>query len=515
MHGKRVPGEKAKDLRATFQEADLGAGDDRCAVPGGERGEPEVPVEARLVRRVDARAIVRVLRFEAKEIGRPVLVIVGALKLDLVAVRRHVGEKAVLVGDAERLKQGDGTERHREAGQEEQHEQHRRDVGDTAEQDSGECDAKRADELARVTAWAGGRACACNGGRRFDGGGFVGEGVLGVWGEAGAPALGEEAEQGAVVQQKNPEKEDEVVEKRIVGRGDDADLPHRDDDETGDAPAPRKEGEKDEDEFHPQRQRGRKAVKGEREVLEVPADPGGQRAVLVVLVHRGEVAPGRVAGGELDDAGLKVDPEPLPEQKEKGRARGQRAGAPARPQTAGRDKDGEEAGLKQHAVRLVLAEVLRDRDPAQEAEPAYPERKARRQVKGDQYRGQQPHPHQGDECVVRAVPPEHGGGKPEALLPERAQRLEVARRRQDARRAAHAEHLKDQREEGRKVHQAEAAQKEPARKKAVARTVVPVEKEVELVQRLGHAGLDGRGARRVVAGRCRAAVHDEESSARL
>ena len=76
--------------------------------PVAQRREPEVPVEARLIGRVDARRFVERLRLVAKLIGGPVHAVVGALEFDLVAAARHHGEEAVLVGDAKWLERLDG-----------------------------------------------------------------------------------------------------------------------------------------------------------------------------------------------------------------------------------------------------------------------------------------------------------------------------------------------------------------------------------------------------------------------
>ncbi len=53
-----------------------------------------------------------------------------------------------------------------------------------------------------------------------------------------------------------------------------------------------------------------------RQVLDVPADPGGQGTVLVVLVHRRQMAPFLVAAEQLHQARFEVNAEPLPLQQE-------------------------------------------------------------------------------------------------------------------------------------------------------------------------------------------------------
>ena len=57
-------------------------------------------------------------------------------------------------------------------------------------------------------------------------------------------------------------------------------------------------------------------MKPVRQVLCIPADPGRQRSVLVVLIHRREVAPLGVSAQKLHRARLEVDAEPFPLEQE-------------------------------------------------------------------------------------------------------------------------------------------------------------------------------------------------------
>ena len=68
--------------------------------------------------------------------------------------------------------------------------------------------------------------------------------------------------------------------------------------------AARKKEHPDKAEFGGQGHESSGCVEPVRKLLHVPANPCGQRAILVVVVHSGEVTPGVVAAGELDDAGF-------------------------------------------------------------------------------------------------------------------------------------------------------------------------------------------------------------------
>src|ERR1700693_179656 len=68
---KRIAGEQRQHVRATCQEALFGARDDGIGAPVTERGEPQIPIETRLIGGVDARSLVGILRLEAKLVRHP------------------------------------------------------------------------------------------------------------------------------------------------------------------------------------------------------------------------------------------------------------------------------------------------------------------------------------------------------------------------------------------------------------------------------------------------------------
>ena len=90
---------------------------------------------------------------------------------------------------------------------------------------------------------------------------------------------------------RNPSTQNQVVQERVVRGEDDRNLPRGHNEEAEDAPAPRQKQHEHQAELQHQRGAGGEGVEPVRQVLHVPANPGRQRAVLVVLVHGGEVAP--------------------------------------------------------------------------------------------------------------------------------------------------------------------------------------------------------------------------------
>ncbi len=114
-----------------------------------------------------------------------------------------------------------------------------------------------------------------------------------------------------------------------------------------------------EHEFGGKGEEDRGGVKSVREVLHVPANPARQRAILIVVVHGGEIAPGSVAAGELHHAGFEIDAKPFPEQQKKAGARGRMPAAQARTESGRGEEKRDESCLEQHAVGLIAREILR------------------------------------------------------------------------------------------------------------------------------------------------------------
>ena len=241
------------------------------------------------------------MRLVAEGIGDPRDAVARALKFDLVSGARHHREEAEAVHDARRREETRG----REVGEEE----HR-----------------------------GGRDHV---GRQHDGGEDGGQ--------APSPVRSRRRLQRArasVFDQQDAEGQHEVIEERVVRGDDDADLQQRGDDEESNAHAPRRnEHQPNEEQLGEQSERGGRGVERMRQLLRVPADERRQRAVLVVLVHRGQIAPLLFAAEEIHQSRLEVDAEPLVSQHEHGCVR---RWLPFRA-----EKEREERGLEQHAVRLI------------------------------------------------------------------------------------------------------------------------------------------------------------------
>src|SRR5580700_9579863 len=97
-------------------------------------------------------------------------------------------------------------------------------------------------------------------------------------------------------------------------------------------------------------------------MLDVPSNPSRQRAILVILVHRREIAPLDIAARDFCYAGFEVDTKPFPKQQIKSRASGKPRLSKPGTESTWREEKREEAGLKQHPIGLVTGEFASSAD---------------------------------------------------------------------------------------------------------------------------------------------------------
>src|SRR5450432_2612430 len=94
-------------------------------------------------------------------------------------------------------------------------------------------------------------------------------------------------------------------------------------------------------------------MKPMREMLHVPANPSGQRPILIILVHRREVPPLRIAADNFGHAGFEINSKPFPQEQEDTGADRRVRCPQARPKTPRCEKQCNESGLKQHSIGLI------------------------------------------------------------------------------------------------------------------------------------------------------------------
>ncbi len=94
---KRIAPEKREHILVVLKQPLFGEWNKIVLPPVAQRRKPQVPVEARLIRRVDAGSLVQRLRLVAERIRCPVLAVIRTLEFDLVSAsassrrRAHTG----------------------------------------------------------------------------------------------------------------------------------------------------------------------------------------------------------------------------------------------------------------------------------------------------------------------------------------------------------------------------------------------------------------------------------------
>ena len=109
--------------------------------------------------------------------------------------------------------------------------------------------------------------------------------------DGSGPAFGQQLDQQKVVEKQDAERKNQIVQESVVGGQDDADLESGGHTETHYAKAPREKKHPHQHQLHEERNGGRGSMEPMRKLLCIPADPRGQRTVLIIIVHRGEMAP--------------------------------------------------------------------------------------------------------------------------------------------------------------------------------------------------------------------------------
>src|SRR5579862_429774 len=92
---ERISGKKFEHARIVLEQQHFRAHNPVVFAPTSQRRKPEVPIEARLVRRVDLRWLGRVLGLVTEGIRSPGRAIPGALEFDFEARRSHHGKESV------------------------------------------------------------------------------------------------------------------------------------------------------------------------------------------------------------------------------------------------------------------------------------------------------------------------------------------------------------------------------------------------------------------------------------
>ncbi len=400
---------------------------------GAEAVEPELEVDARLVRGHERWRALRVPGLVVEVVLRPALAVEG-LEGRLDAVARDAAEKMVRVDEAKR-REGLGEAlagglAHRVAQEARERVVHRDDdVDERHDGRDGQAQQERDGVVLGPHAREYGRGAApCTPQEEPIADVDAPERVQGRR-ERRRELPGEAADRGVGspdvprVEQHDAEDEGQIAEEAVVRRRDVHELEPREHDECDEPRRPRAEDEERYQELEGERRAALQGMKPERRVMRVPGEARRDGRGLVVVSHRAAVLPVAQIRLVLRDAGLEVELEKKELQHEE------------RPRRASprRQEHSEEPALEQEIVPLERQEGAPE-DRVREIEDGRRrERDARQDATDDRDPQRQAGKDAGVQRAVARAPAEHGWHVEEPELRVRRERSDqVVRRKQAA-----------------------------------------------------------------------------------
>src|SRR5216683_3671888 len=124
-----ISDEQTDYVRLAGQEALFNLQNPGVLPPGAQRCEPQVPVKAGLIGRVNPRGCMDVLRLISEWIRRPGLAVVRTLEFDFVPCARHNGKESEFVGNAKRFERANRARRERRLWKQHEDEKRRGRIG--------------------------------------------------------------------------------------------------------------------------------------------------------------------------------------------------------------------------------------------------------------------------------------------------------------------------------------------------------------------------------------------------
>src|SRR5260370_11663419 len=101
---KRIAGKECQYILVVREQKHFRVGHDRILAPRPQRSEPQVPIKARLIWRIDSGRLIQFLWLVVKRVRDPGLSVCGALEFNFISSARHYREQSLTIGDPERLK---------------------------------------------------------------------------------------------------------------------------------------------------------------------------------------------------------------------------------------------------------------------------------------------------------------------------------------------------------------------------------------------------------------------------
>src|SRR4029077_3626956 len=223
---KRISGKKCEHVLFIFEQPNFGVRHERVIAPRSKRSKPQIPIEARLIRRVNSWWTIQRLGLIAKRIGNPSLPIVRTLELNFETPTRHDRKQAVAVGNPEWL---EGTHGSRGQGHFREHPDHLRRscIPDPSHKQRSDSELRTLPPPRDTFPnWRISPHTLLRTQRSP---------------QSAGPALRYDVQHKTIIQQQYPQGEHKVVQERIVRSQDHPNLPGSHNEETNNPPPARKE----------------------------------------------------------------------------------------------------------------------------------------------------------------------------------------------------------------------------------------------------------------------------------
>src|SRR5207244_13475505 len=120
-----------------------------------------------------------------------------------------------------------------------------------------------------------------------------------------------------IIEQSDAKQEREQVEKTIVAGQENEQLQNHECEAAQMAQPAWKENQEGDHQLDEEHHRGTGLLKTVRQLVRIPADPGGQRLGFVVVEQRGKVMPGGITADQFNRSGFEHQPEQQPAQEPK------------------------------------------------------------------------------------------------------------------------------------------------------------------------------------------------------
>src|SRR5271156_5573784 len=204
-------------VRLIFQQTFLRPHHKARLLPRSQRRKPQIPFEARLVRRVNSRRLINRLRLVTKRGSEPRFFVQPALQFDLVTLLRHHRKQSIGICNAKRFQRPHRPFKQRQPGDEHPQQQRRRGIKNQSKAQTRKRSAQRCKSFAPFRPSVRGRRRYRRTSRRH----------RALFMDPCAEPLRQDPFQKSVVQQQHAQQQHQIVQKRIIRRRNNRNLKRR------------------------------------------------------------------------------------------------------------------------------------------------------------------------------------------------------------------------------------------------------------------------------------------------